>query len=144
MAERLRLIRHLMGNWWNGLNRQHHNGKEESKDRSYVFDFPWEGHMALLLRRNVIIPGVIPKERCAVLRERPDLVKAEVLKFWDAECRNRRIGTKQSGGKVPWTSSSSFLTILLSNVLCLCFSVPLKSLLLSIWKGFIESDPSVS
>lgn len=55
--------------------------------------------MALLLRRNVIIPGVIPKERYAVLREIPGLEKAEVLKLWGAECRNRCVGTKQSGGK---------------------------------------------
>lgn len=53
-----------MENKWNGLDRKY-DGKEESKERSYIFDFPWEGYMVFFLRSNAIIPGIIG---CAVLR----------------------------------------------------------------------------
>ena len=55
--------------------------------------------MAFLLRRNAIIPGVIPKDGCAVLKERSDLGKTEVFKLWDAECRNGCVRTNKVVGR---------------------------------------------
>lgn len=61
-------IKHLMGNKWNALDRKYHDDKEERKERAYIFGFSWEGHMAFFPKKQCYHPGIIPKDRCAVLR----------------------------------------------------------------------------